>query len=91
MELAQTFRIPKIEFTNNMKIKKQEDQSVDDLVLLRRGNKILRAGYIEENCGAESVGKTIQRLTPLGIHSIYSDQTQILLWMSKVLADKSLI
>jgi hypothetical protein len=32
----QTFRIPKIQFTNHMKLKK-EDQSVDTLILLRLG------------------------------------------------------
>jgi FtsZ-binding cell division protein ZapB len=57
-----------MQFTNNMKLKKKEDQSVDTSVLLRMENKILR----EENtkCGAESKGKTIERLPHLGIHSI---------------------
>jgi hypothetical protein len=32
--------IPKIKFTDHMKIKKKEDQSVDVSVFLRRGNKI---------------------------------------------------
>ena len=35
------FRIPKIQFTDHMKLKKKEDQSVDASVLLRSGNKIL--------------------------------------------------
>jgi hypothetical protein len=38
--LAQKLRIPKIQFTNHMKLKKEEDQSVDTSILLRRGNKI---------------------------------------------------
>jgi hypothetical protein len=39
------FGIPKIQFTDHMKLKK-EDQSVDALVLLRRGNKILTGANI---------------------------------------------
>jgi hypothetical protein len=42
-----------------MKVKKKEDQSVDVLVLLRRGNKILTGGYMETKCGAETEGKAI--------------------------------
>jgi hypothetical protein len=62
-----------------MKIKK-EDQSVDTSVL-RRGNKIPKAGETETKCGAETKGKVIQRLPYLGIHPIYSHQTQTLLQM----------
>ena len=39
--LAQKLRIPQIQF---IKLKKKEDQSVDNLVLLRRGNKIPMGG-----------------------------------------------
>jgi hypothetical protein len=35
----------------------------------------------ETKCGAETEGRTIQRLPYLGIHSIYNHQTQTLLWM----------
>ena len=35
----QKLRIPKIQFIDYMKLKKKEDQSVDALVLLRRGIK----------------------------------------------------
>jgi hypothetical protein len=35
-----------------MKLKKQENQSVDTLVLLRRGNKIPMGGDRETKCGA---------------------------------------
>jgi hypothetical protein len=41
-KLAQKLRILTIKFTYDMKFKKKEDQSVDDSVLLRRGNKILK-------------------------------------------------
>jgi hypothetical protein len=45
-----------------MKPKKMEDQSVDTLVLLGRGNKIPMGGNTETKCGAETEGKAIQRL-----------------------------
>ena len=66
---------------------KKEDQSVDTLVLLNqtflRGNKILMGANTETKCGAETEVKAIQRLPHLGIHTIYSYQTQTLLWMPK--------
>jgi hypothetical protein len=65
-----------------MKLKKKDDQSMDTLVLLRRGNKIPMGGVKETKCGAETEGKAIQRLPHLGIYPIYSHQTQALLWMS---------
>jgi hypothetical protein len=66
-----------------MKLKKKEEQSVGALVLLRKGNKILMGANMETKCGAETEGKAIQRLPHLGIHPIYSHQTQILLWMPR--------
>jgi hypothetical protein len=63
-----------------MKLKKKEDQSVDSLIL-RRGNKIPMKGVTETTCGTDTEGMTIQRLPHLGIHPIYSHQTQTLLWM----------
>jgi hypothetical protein len=64
-----------------MKLKKKEDQIVHTLILLRRGNKIPMEGDTETKCGAETEGMTTQRLPLLGIHLIYSHQTQTLLWM----------
>ena len=55
-----------------MKLKKNEDQSVDTLVLLRIGNKMHLGGDTETKCGAETEGMAIQRLSYLGIHPIYS-------------------
>ena len=66
-----------------MKLKKKEDQSVDTLILLRRGNKIPMEGVTETKCGAETEGKAIQRLPHLGIHPIYRHQTQKLLWIPR--------
>jgi hypothetical protein len=62
-----------------MKLKKKEEQSVGASVLLRMGNKILTGVNTETKCGAETEGKAIQRLPHLGIHPIYSHQTQTLL------------
>jgi hypothetical protein len=59
-----------------MKLKKKLDLSVDTLALLRRGNKIPMGR--DTKCGAETEGKSIQRL---GIHAIYSYQIQTVLWM----------
>jgi hypothetical protein len=42
-----------------MKLKKNEDQSVAILLLLRIGNKILMEGVTETKLGAEVEGKTI--------------------------------
>jgi hypothetical protein len=62
-----------------MKLKKNEDQSVDTSPLLRTGNKTSMEGSIEIKLGAEIKGWTIQRLPHLGLHSIISYQIQTLL------------
>jgi hypothetical protein len=72
----------KIQFADHMKLKKREDQSVDTTVLLRRGNRIPMGGDTEMTCRAETEEKAIQRVPHLGIHPIYSYQTQTLLWMA---------
>jgi hypothetical protein len=48
---------------------------------LDAGAKIPVGGYTETKYGAETEGKAIQRLFHLGIHPIYTSQTQTLLWM----------
>ena len=63
--LTQKLGIPKIQFTDLMKLKK-EDQSVDTSILLRRGNKIPIEGVTETKFGAETEGQTIQKLPYLG-------------------------
>jgi hypothetical protein len=42
-----------------MKIKKNEDESVDTLLLLRSGNKTSMEGVTETKIGAETKGWTI--------------------------------
>ena len=54
------FRIPKIKFTDHMKFKKKDDQSVGASAHLRRGNKILTRADMEMKCGLEPDGKAIQ-------------------------------
>ena len=61
-----------MQFIHHMKLKMKEDQNVDSLILLRRGNKIPMEGVTETKCGAETEGKAIQRLPHLGIHPIYN-------------------
>ena len=69
------------QFTDNRKLKKKKDQSVDASVLLRRDNKILMGGNMETKCGAKTEGKAIQRLPHLRILPIYSHQIQKQLWL----------
>jgi hypothetical protein len=67
-----------------MELKKKENQSMDASILLRSGNKILKGwGSSEIKFGAETEEKAIQRLPYLGIHSLYSHQTQKLLGMPR--------
>ena len=82
-ELAQKLEILKIQYTDHMKLKKKEDQSVDVLVLLRRRSKILTGANTMTKYRAETERKAIQKLPHLGIHSIYSHQTQTLFQMPR--------
>jgi hypothetical protein len=56
---TQKLRIPKLQIAKHMKLKKNEDQSVVTLPLLRIGNKTLKEGVRETNFGAETKGWTI--------------------------------
>jgi hypothetical protein len=55
--LAQKFLIPKIQFTDHMKLKKKEEQSVNASILHRRGNKIIIGGRGREGPGREIGGR----------------------------------
>ena len=57
--LAQKFGIPKIQFTNHMKLKKKEDHSMDTSIHLRRGNKTPMDGVTETKCEVETEEMTI--------------------------------
>jgi hypothetical protein len=57
--LAQKLRIPKIQDTKHMKLKKNKDQSVDTLPLHRIWNKTPMEGLTETKFGAETKGWTI--------------------------------
>jgi hypothetical protein len=91
VDIAQKLSVPKIQFTSHMKLKKKEDQSVDTLILLRRGNKIPMEGVTETKCGAETEGKAIQRLPHLGIHPTYSYKPRHDCGCQQVLPDRRLI
>jgi hypothetical protein len=49
----------KIQFAKHVKLKKNKDQSVDTLSLLRIGNKTPMEGVTETKFGAETKGWTI--------------------------------
>ena len=59
-------RLPKIQFSDHMKLKKEEKQSVDGSVLLRSGNKIPMGRNTATKCGIKTEGKAIQRLPHWG-------------------------
>ena len=59
MDLAQKLRITKIHDTKHMKLKKNEDQSVDTFLLLRTGNKTPMEGVTETKFVGETKGWTI--------------------------------
>jgi len=48
---------------------------INEVFLLRMGNKIPMEGITETKFGAETEGRTIQRLPHLGIHPINNHQT----------------
>jgi hypothetical protein len=56
--LASKVRIPKKQFAKHKKIKKNEDQIVDILFLLKMGNKIPMEGVTETKFRAEPEGTT---------------------------------
>ena len=74
-----------------MKLKKKEDQSVDTLFLFRMGNKIPMEGVTETKFGAETEGRTIQRLPHPGIHPINNHQTRHYYICQQDFADRTLI
>ena len=76
--LAPKLRIPKIQLTDHLKLKKKEDQSVGGLVLLRKGT-IYTQGKLWRQCQAEIEGKATDRLYYLVIHPINSHQPLTLL------------
>jgi hypothetical protein len=53
------YRRYKIQFAKHMKLKTNEDQSVDTVPLLRIGNKTPMEGVTETKFGAETKGWTI--------------------------------
>ena len=66
------------QFTDHMKFKKEDQNGYFGPSL---ENKILTGANMEIKSRAETEGKATQRLSPMGIHSIYRHQTQTLLQM----------
>jgi hypothetical protein len=54
----------KIQFAKHLKLKKKEDQRVDTLILLRRGNKIPLEGVTETKLKAETEGMNPETAPP---------------------------
>jgi hypothetical protein len=54
--------MPKVQFTEHMKLKKMEGTNGYASVLFRRGSKILKGRNMKKKCGAETKGKAILRL-----------------------------
>ena len=69
---AKKLGILKTQFTDQMKLKKKEDQSMDTLVPLRRGNEIPMRGDTEIKCGAKTEKKGHPETAWGGIPPIYS-------------------
>jgi hypothetical protein len=74
-----------------MKLKKKEDQSVDTFYFLRMGNKILMEGVTETKLGADTEGRTIQRLPHLRIHPINNTKPRHYCIWQQDFADRTLI
>jgi hypothetical protein len=49
VDISPEVRIPKVQFTNHMKLKNKEVQSVDTSDLLRMGNKISIEGVTRQS------------------------------------------
>lgn len=58
-DISQKLGIPKIQFTDHMKLNKKEDQTVDGPVLLLKGGTKYSQGNIGTKSGAETEGKAI--------------------------------
>jgi hypothetical protein len=59
--LSQKLRIPKIQFTNHMKLKKKEDQIVDTSTLFRSGNRAVVVPLIPALGRQKQTARAIQR------------------------------
>jgi hypothetical protein len=73
-----------------MKLKKNEDQSVDASVLLRKGNKILTGGNKETKCRVETEGKS-EDCPTWGSIPYTANKSRHYCGCQEVLADRSLI
>ena len=88
---VQKLGIPKIQFTNHMKLKKKKDRSVDTWFFLKRGNKIPIEGDTETKCGAETEGSPSSDCPTWGPIPYTVTKTKHYCEYQQELADRSLI
>ena len=62
-----------------MMLKNKKEQSMDALVLLRKGNKISAEEDIKTMCGTDSEGKPTLRLPDLVVNPSHKIQTLLLM------------
>ena len=77
-------------FTNHMNLKKKKDQSMDILALWR-GKKLPMEGITKTNCGAETQGMAMQKLSHLGIHPYTVTKHRYYCGCQEVHSERSLI
>jgi len=82
MNVRPNLRIPKIQSTDKIKLKKLEDQRIDASVLLRRGNKVFNE-EIGRQSAEERLREWLSRAGPPGDPSICCYKTHTILWMPR--------
>jgi len=61
--LAQKLRLPKIQSTDYMKLKKKDDQMWMGQSFLKVGTKVFNGGNTETTIGTKTEGKDLQKLS----------------------------
>ena len=74
-----------------MMLERKEDQSMESLILLRRGNKVFMGRNTEKKCVRKPEGKAIQRLPTWGSIPYTDTKLRHYCVCQEVLADMSLI
>ena len=92
MDISQKLGISKIEFTDQIKLKKKEDQSVDASVLSGRVSKILTGGNMETEWSRQKLKERPSRDCPTWGSIPYTvTKPRHYCGCQQVLADRSLI
>ena len=94
MDISPKLGIAKVQFTDHMKFKKKEDQSVDTLVFLRRGSKILLEEFQRQSV-EQRLNERLSRDCPTWGSIPYTEEkkkdTRYYCGYQKVHADSNLI